>query len=85
MELKKLRRKIDKIDEEILDALSARAKITLLISRLKKRHGRAMYSPDRESEILNRLELKNKGPLSDKAITAIYREIMSSTSSLGYS
>lgn len=83
MELKKLRRKIDKIDEEILDALSARAKITLLISRLKKRHGRAMYSPDRESEILNRLELKNKGPLSDKAITAIYREIMSSTFSLG--
>jgi chorismate mutase/prephenate dehydratase len=83
MELKKLRNKIDKIDAGILDTLNARAKITLQISKLKKKHGRAMYSPDRESEILNRLALKNKGPLSDKAIKAVYREVMSSTFSLG--
>ena len=85
MELKKLRRKIDNIDRQILGKLNTRAKITMQISRLKKKKGKGLYSPDREREIFNQLESQNKGPLSRGAIEAIYREIMSSTFSLNSS
>jgi chorismate mutase/prephenate dehydratase len=77
--LKRLRSKIDRIDDLILEALSRRARITLQIARLKRRRGKAIYSPDREREVLSRLSSKNIGPLSNKAIESIYREIMSST------
>lgn len=82
MELKKLRNKIDRIDKIILDALSRRAEITFRIAKLKRKQGKTIYSPDREREILDRLESQNRGLLSNKAIEAIYREIMSSTLSL---
>jgi chorismate mutase/prephenate dehydratase len=82
MDLEVLRKKIDKIDNSILKSLSRRAEITLEIARLKKKQGKGIYSPDRESQILSQLKLKNKGPLSSKAVEAIYREIMSSTLAL---
>ncbi len=82
MELKKLRSKIDKIDDSVLKALSRRAKTTLQIAKLKRKKGKSIYSPDREKEVLNRLIARNKGPLSNKALSAVYREIMSCTLSL---
>ncbi|OGX18784.1 MAG: chorismate mutase [Omnitrophica WOR_2 bacterium RBG_13_44_8b] len=83
MVLKKLRKKIDSIDSNITRLLNLRAEITTDISRLKQKNGASVYSPDREREVLRRLALINKGPLSPAALEAIYREIMSSSLSLG--
>jgi chorismate mutase/prephenate dehydratase len=82
MELKKLRKKIDQIDNSILDLLNRRAQIILEISKIKKEKRKSVYSPERQTDILRRLIQRNKGPLSKEAIEAIYREIMSCSLSL---
>ncbi|MEW6008053.1 MAG: prephenate dehydratase [Candidatus Omnitrophota bacterium] len=76
--IKKLRKAIDAIDKNILLLLSKRAHISLDIGKVKLDKGAGVYSADREKQILSRLSNLNKGPLSQEAIEAIYREIMSS-------
>ncbi|MFA5410617.1 MAG: prephenate dehydratase [Candidatus Omnitrophota bacterium] len=83
MSLKKLRRQIDNIDKQITRLLNLRTRVTLDIARLKRSAGKSGYSPDRESEVLKRVTGANKGPLNNSSLTAIYREIMSSSLSMG--
>jgi len=83
MSLKNLRRQIDSIDKEIIKLLNSRAKITLAIANLKHRTGKSIYSPDREREVLRKIAIINKGPLSARALEAIYREVMSYSLAIG--
>ncbi|MFA5090449.1 MAG: prephenate dehydratase [Candidatus Omnitrophota bacterium] len=83
MELKKLRRKIDRVDENIIRFLNMRAALTKDIAEVKKIKGKGAYSPQREREVLRRVALLNKGPLPEKSLEAVYREIMSYSLSLG--
>ena len=83
MELRNLRKKVDSIDERIIGLLNTRARITLDISSHKRKAGKSLYSPEREREVLKRLALINKGPLTQAGLEAIYREIMSSSFSIG--
>jgi chorismate mutase/prephenate dehydratase len=83
MNLKSLRRKIDSIDAKIVHLLNARARITLDIAELKHKTGKSIYSPDRESEVLKRIVASSKGPLKPAALEAIYREVMSTSLSMG--
>lgn len=82
MSLKKLRRQIDNLDKKIILSLNQRTKITLGVARLKRLKGKSIYSPDRERQILDKLAVLNKGPLSRHALEAIYREIMSASLSI---
>ncbi|MBF0386014.1 MAG: prephenate dehydratase [Candidatus Omnitrophica bacterium] len=77
MKLVNLRDKIDKIDGKIIGLLNERAKMSLAIGQIKKSINKRIYSPEREKEILRRLKNLNKGPVTNEAIEAIYREIMS--------
>lgn len=79
MNLQKLRKEIDGIDKRIISLLNARARITSCIAKLKLEAGKSVYSPDREREVLKRITLLSKGPLSPPALEAIYREIMSAS------
>jgi chorismate mutase/prephenate dehydratase len=82
MILKNLRKQIDNMDKKIIQLLNKRAKITLNIARLKRQSGKSIYSPDREREVLRKIAIINRGPLSKDALEAIYREIMSCSLSL---
>jgi chorismate mutase/prephenate dehydratase len=82
MSIKNLRKKIDNIDQTITKLLNLRAKIILEVAKIKRKSGVSIYSPDREREVLRKIILKNRGPLSHIALEAIYREIMSSSLSL---
>ena len=78
-----LRKKIDKIDSNLLKLLNQRAKIALNIGLEKSKAGKDNFHvPQREQEIFNRLKKINTGPFSDKAILAVFREILSATLSL---
>ncbi|MBI4336044.1 MAG: prephenate dehydratase [Candidatus Omnitrophica bacterium] len=79
MELANLRKRIDKIDKEIIDSLNKRAKLSLAIGGVKKRRGLGVYSPDRERDVYTKVAANNNGPLANEAVGAIYREIMSAT------
>ncbi len=82
MSLKQIRKKIDKLDFQVLKLLSQRARLTSDIGKIKARKGKPIFSPDRERQIYQRLIAANKGPLQNKTLEAIYREIMSGSLSL---
>ncbi len=77
MTLEKKRKEIDEIDEKILNLLNERAKIAKAISGEKRKEGGKVYAPERERALLEKLFEKNKGPLSNKALESIYRNIIS--------
>jgi chorismate mutase/prephenate dehydratase len=73
-DLDKLRREIDRIDDELLAALERRAGVVQKVGALK---GKApAYRPEREAQILRRLASSSK-VLSKEAKTAVFREIIS--------
>lgn len=82
MNLPDIRRKIDEIDSQLLDLLSARADLVHQVGEVKKRDGLQIYAPEREEALLRSLVEKNQGRLPEKSIRAIFREIMSAALAL---
>lgn len=81
-ELERLRKQIDRIDEEILDALNRRSEVVLKVAGIKRSRKERFYVPNREQEIIERLRKLNKGSFPNDALKPIYREIMSASLSL---
>jgi len=77
MKLKKLRGRIDRIDEKILGLLNQRALEVVRISKLKKEKKLSAYSPEREASMLNRLKKVNKGIFTSQDIENVFREVLS--------
>ena len=73
-DLSKLRVAIDSLDETILANLNARAALARQVGSLKT--GQA-YRPEREAEVLRRIQKLNDGPLPDEVVARLFREIMS--------
>ncbi len=82
MTLDELRAKIDAIDAEILRLLNERARHAVAIGRIKSETETACYVPEREKLIFEALKEKNEGPLPNKAVLEIFREIISATRAL---
>lgn len=78
MSLKKLRKTVDTVDSEILKLLNKRARIILDIVKVKGKTKESIYVPDREKDVYKKLTSQNAGPLTNTAVKAIYREVMSS-------
>lgn len=77
-DLKTLREAIDRIDRDLLERLSERAVLARRIGTIKKADGDApVYRPEREAEVIARLQAMNPGPLPDRAVVAVWREVMS--------
>lgn len=73
MDKEELRRRIDRIDDQILKLLNRRAKYAKQTTRFKK----SVYDPARERAVLKRLTSANTGPLPNRSLIAVYREILS--------
>ena len=69
------RAEIDAIDRELLARLNARAAHAHAIGRLKQ--GGAAYRPEREAQVLLRLQAENRGPLPNEAVAGVFRQVMS--------
>ncbi len=82
MNLEDLRKQIDGLDSRVVKALNKRLEVTLKIRKLKERLGKSIYSPEREQQVISRLKEINRGPLTESALEAIYREVMSSALAL---
>ncbi len=80
--IQELRKKIDELDDRLLDLLNERARIVIEIGNIKKSEKLDFHSPSRERDILERLTTRNKGPLPQDTLKAVYREILSSSLSL---
>jgi chorismate mutase/prephenate dehydratase len=77
-----LRRRIDRIDDQILRLLNRRARVVLDVAAHKARTNSRVYAPERERSVLSRLVGQNGGPLPARLVRAIFREIISASRSL---
>lgn len=75
MDLKEIRKRIDAIDDELLILLNSRMELVREVGLLKRAEKSVIYRPEREQEILRRLEEQNSGLLTKSAIEAIFLEI----------
>lgn len=81
-ELDPLRKQIDRIDDELVRLLNERAKVVVEIGKVKQQVNAPIYAPDREKVVLEKVRTLNKGPLSNRSLEAIYREMMSGSFAL---
>ena len=71
-----LRRRIDRIDEQLLRLLNQRSRLALAIGAQKSGTNTQVYDPVRERDVLARLDRANPGPLTRRHVRAIFSEIM---------
>jgi len=77
-ELRDLRKKIDRLDREIIELLNSRSEIGNKIWQIKSKTGKPVYDPNREANIIKKLKKLNKR-LPVKSIEAIFKEVFSAT------
>ena len=82
MNIPEHRKAIDKLDAKIVRLLNERTQHVLEIGAIKFKAGEEIYAPHRELAVLQRVCRLNKGPITNDALRAIYREVMSSALSL---
>jgi chorismate mutase len=79
-ELARVRDAIDELDKAIVELLNERATLGRKAGRAKHLAGRrAIKDPEREREVLIRVAMANKGPLSQADLLSIYRRVVAAT------
>jgi len=81
-DLKTLRDKIDGIDQQLLELFNQRASCAIEVAEAKKselKEGDTVdfFRPDREAQVIQRIKELNQGPLSDREVGRLIREVMS--------
>lgn len=74
--LKKKRKEIDRVDRRLLNLLNERIRLVSEAIAIKQATGEKIRIPQREGEILERLKLRNKGPLKEEELERIFRAII---------
>jgi len=80
--LDELREAIRKKDRDIIRLLNERSQISVKIGRVKGQSGLEVYNPAQEARVFDYLHELNDGPLSDRQVTSIFREIISASRDL---
>jgi chorismate mutase-like protein len=76
MTIEDWRRKIDEIDRKLVELLNERSKCAIEIGKIKKAENLRVYDPDREREILRRIQETNNGPLDSEALQRLFERII---------
>ncbi len=82
MALERIRKEIDSIDDALLELLNRRCELALQVGKHKRESGTPFYVPEREKALVDRLSSRNNGPLTDKALKAVFREVVSASTAL---
>lgn len=75
-ELESYRQQIDDIDEQILQLVAARVRVVLRVGDYKRRHSVAIYDPDRERSVLERLSARAPAPLDKNTVRRIFERLI---------
>lgn len=75
--LSAVRARINSMDKKLVALLNARAALVVEVGKLKRRSGMPIYAPHREAEVLQRAIGYSTGPLPDRTLEGVYRELMS--------
>lgn len=74
MSIESIRKKIDAVDDELVDLFKARFDLSRAMGEEKKKIGRAVYDPVREAALLSRLE--KKGAPYGSEVRALYEKMV---------
>lgn len=74
-ELSAVRGEIDAIDAQLLELLNRRAGCAQKVGEIKAAHGEGgfVYRPEREAQVLRRIQDLNNGPLPNESVTWFFR------------
>jgi chorismate mutase/prephenate dehydratase len=78
--LLELRNQIDALDDQLLALLNQRGKLAQAVGHAK--NGAPIYRPEREAQVVRRLQAANAGPLPGESVELLFKEIMSACRSL---
>lgn len=64
-------------DQQLIGAINHRAGLAIQVGEFKRKSETPIYAPHRESAVLQKIRNLNQGPLPDRSLERIYRELMS--------
>ncbi|MCS6765730.1 MAG: prephenate dehydratase [Candidatus Protistobacter heckmanni] len=76
-QLSPLRQQIDALDRKLLDLLSERARVAMQVGEVKQKFDAPVFRPERELQVMAKMQQANPGPIDGESIAAIWREIIS--------
>src|SRR5688572_10465365 len=74
--VRELRKRVDEVDRELIEALSERARIVQEIMVLKAEAGAPVYDPRREEEILQKVVEINSGHIYDYSMRDVFELVL---------
>src|SRR3984957_11134350 len=80
--LKPLLARFDALDDQRTALLNKRTAIALEVGEVKKHFNAPVFRPEREQQVIARLQDMSEGPLASEHISAIWREIMAASRAL---
>lgn len=81
-DLLKYRDQIDSIDQQLLTLLNERARLAQEIGHVKAKTDAPVMRPEREAQVLDKLNANNNGPLKANHVNLLFKQIMSACRSL---
>jgi len=79
---KELRRKVDKLSRDLVKQLNEHARLSEKLSRLLHEEGEPLYDVETEHQTLRQVAGSTRGPLSERCIRAVFRELLSGSRAL---
>ena len=76
MDISDWRKKIDVLDEQIVQLINKRAEAAKAIGELKRETHLPVYEPGREQAVFDHVRAVNSGPLSDTDLVDIYQRLI---------
>ena len=76
MDIAEWRLKIDELDRQLVQLISARARCAVEIGKLKQNSELPIYEPNRERVIFENIARENSGPLSQVQLRQIYERMV---------
>ena len=76
MDISDWRKRIDGIDEKLVELLNQRARAAAAIGKLKRAASEPVYQPQRENEVMEQVQKLNAGPLSNQQLRRLFECIV---------
>ena len=77
--VRRLRREISQVDRTILAVINARLELVAQLKHYKDSLGLPFRDPEREHELVEELERRNRGPLSAEGLRELYAVVLDLT------
>ncbi len=75
-ELEALRRAIDEVDQKILELVAERVRLVLAVGEYKRANALAVYDPERERHLLERISHAARPPLDGDTARRIFERLV---------